>query len=531
MLRCPGCMRAINEDHRFCPYCGYVKGTQQEDERYLKIEFVLEGRYIIGKALGIGGFGITYIAWDSMLKKTVAIKEYFPSSFVTRGRDGASVKLTDPKMAKQFENGRKKAIQESRCLARLDDVENVTDVYDCFEANNTAYIIMEYLDGMTLKQLLNDEGQLAFEKAINIIFPVINSLGKVHEQQLIHRDISPENIFLCNDGKIKILDFGSAKFAANQNEKTYTIVLKHGYAPVEQYSTRSEQGTWTDVYAVAATLYRMITGIRPIDSIERVNNDTLKSPKELGVRLPDYANEAIMNALCVDSKYRTRTMQSFKRGLSGLENRHNSYYDEMAKRNNNQQFKYPMENEHDEGVKKYGVWIALVAVLVSVAIIAAVLTEMKNRQTSAESQTTLADTTESTEITTTSPTTTEKTTEATTEESTTAGEMSIKIVTDSGNEFATVAQSENVTLILENIPEDAGKICYEVEDKGIVQVNVLGNLVNYFIKLDGMTVNLIGLKKGSTNVHFYLENYPEVSADLPVDVILSIIPDSLTQSE
>lgn len=531
MKRCMGCMRLIDEGNVDCPYCGYIQNSLPEDERYLRAGSVIEGRYLIGKALGSGGFGITYIAWDSMLEKTVAIKEYFPSDFVARAENRVSVRLTDPKMKEQFDSGKKKAIEESRTLARLDDIENVTDVYDCFEENNTAYIVMEYLEGITLKDLLKEKGKLTYEQAVNLIFPVINSLEKVHRQNLIHRDISPDNIFLCKDGKVKLLDFGSARYALNQQERTYTIVLKHGYAPVEQYSTRSAQGPWTDVYAVAATFYRMITGVKPLNSFERVNNDTLMSPKELGVQLPDYVDDAIMHALCIDGKYRTQNMTEFKRDLSGVQARQNRYKDELYKDRPIRQYNPNPSPENEKS--KAGLIVAITAIVVSIIVIVAVVIIAKNGGGSEKATTTVQATTleEKTVATTAEVTTTEP--ETTTQpETTKAPDPKISLmINGEETDRITVAYMETATLVLENIPEDAGDIKINVDNEDVLSVNVVGNLLNKFIPLTEFSVTFTGKAKGTANTTIYLENHPEISLTVPVDVILSVLPEKVETEE
>lgn len=525
MKRCMGCMRLIDDNARFCPYCSYNQNEKKENDDFLSPGTVLAGRYIIGRALGSGGFGITYIAWDSMLEHTVGIKEFFPSAFVTRAKDGVSVRLSDGKMAQQFENGRKKAIDESRCLASLSDVESVTDVYDCIEENNTAYIIMEYLDGVTLKQYLEEKVKLTFEEAIKIIMPVINSLAKVHEQNLIHRDISPDNIMLCKNSVIKILDFGSARFAKKENEKTYTIVLKHGYAPIEQYSSHSAQGPWTDVYAVAATLYKMITGKRPVDSIERVNNDTLPSPKELGVRLPDYANEAIMHALCVDARYRTRNMQSFKRGLSGLEQRQPRYMEEPYRNRPVEHYEPNYNNDKSEKpTGKAGAVVAVCSIAAALVVIAAVLISnaKKNVVETVEQTTPLTVATSAEQTTTTQTTEPEtQTTEQTTEQTTQPRPKLQLLINGQTSDTVTVAYIESVNLKLENIPEDAGDIVCEVEDESIVSVGVVGNIAKRFIPIENMQLNFFGKQIGNTYVNVFFKNRPDISVSVYVDVILA----------
>lgn len=524
MKRCMGCMRLIDDNAVICPYCSYNQSEKKENENFLSAGTVLAGRYIIGKALGSGGFGITYIAWDSMLEQTVAIKEFFPSAFVSRTQNGVSVRLSDPKMLEQFETGRRKAIDESRCLARLGDVESVTDVYDCIEENNTAYIIMEFLDGITLKQRLEERGKLTFEEAMKIIMPVINSLAKVHEQNLIHRDISPDNIMLCKNSAIKILDFGSARFAKKENEKTYTIVLKHGYAPIEQYSSHSAQGPWTDVYAVAATLYKMITGKRPMDSIERVNNDNLPSPKELGIRLPDYANEAIMRALCVDAKYRTQNMLLFKRGLSGLEQRQPQYMEELYRNRPVQHYNPNYNNyKNEKSAGKAGAVVAVCSIVAALIAVTAVLISnaKKNVVQTVEQTTPMTVATSATQTTmqhTTEPET--QTTQETTETTTQPQPQLQLLINSQPSDTVTVAYIESANLKLENIPEDAGDIVCEVEDESVVSVNVVGNIAKRFIPLENLQLNFFGKRIGNTYVNIYLTNYPDIFTRVYVDVIL-----------
>lgn len=528
-MRCMGCMRNISDESKNCPYCGF-DNNQQNDERCLKIGSVISGRYIIGKSLGSGGFGITYIAWDSMTKKAVAIKEYFPSESVVRDRDSNYLRVTDENHIRRFESGKRKAIEESRCLAALDNIESVADVYDCIEENNTAYIIMEYLEGITLKELLNEREVLSFPEALKIITPVMDSLSRVHKTGLIHRDISPDNIFICNDGKIKILDFGSARYSMSENEKTYTIVLKHGFAPVEQYSAHSSQGPWTDVYAVAATLYKMITGKRPMDSLERVNNDTLPSPRQLGVQLPPYADEAIMRALWVNEKGRTRTMLSFKKGLLGQEVRQNNYREHRLEDDSvpEKPYNHPEEKQTSKG-KKAALIIIAAVVIVAIAVAAAVFSagdKEKETTTLARATTAVSTTAESTtRETTASQTTKETTTEETTAEETTVSEYASLTLSENPayvyrRDFVFI--QETLTLYLSEIPADGGRILCEVEDKSIADVTVIGNLVGEILDNNQRTVIIKGKAAGKTTAHFYVEKYPEISVDLSIDVL----PDS-----
>ena len=264
-----GCMEEYDDNTTVCPYCGYVKGTPAKEIYQLQPESILSGRYIIGKVLGFGGFGITYIAWDSVLEKKVAVKEYLPSDFATRMPGQTCVSVYEGEKEEQFKSGLRSFIEESQRLAKFNSVDGIVSIYDSFAENGTAYIIMEYLDGRTLKSILKEKGKIPYQEAIGYALPVLYALEDVHKAGIIHRDIAPDNIFITNDGKVKLLDFGAARYATTLHSKSLSVILKPGYAPEEQYRTRGNQGPWTDVYAMAATLYRAVTGVIPEDSLER----------------------------------------------------------------------------------------------------------------------------------------------------------------------------------------------------------------------------------------------------------------------
>ena len=284
MRRCYGCMREFDDIYEVCPQCGFIVGTAPKVKSHLPCGTKLyDGRYILGKVLGHGGFGITYIAWDSKRSRPVAVKEFFPNSLSTRGEGESTVSCYNSRSEKFFKDGVKKMLDEAERLSKFHKNENIVNVYDYFEANKTAYIVMEYLEGKDLKKYLEERGgKLDADEAIEIILPVLNALNDMHKANLIHRDISPDNIFICNNGKVKILDFGSARIAVEDADKSMSVMLKKGYAPKEQYASRSKQGPWTDVYAASATLYETVTGRKPVDSMER-DVEQLKTFKELGI--------------------------------------------------------------------------------------------------------------------------------------------------------------------------------------------------------------------------------------------------------
>ncbi len=315
MLRCMGCMAEIPEGNTTCPHCGYARGTPAREAYHLAPESILQGRYIIGRVLGYGGFGVTYIGWDASLERIVAVKEFLPSTFATRLPGNTTVSVYDGEATTQFSAGLQRFVSEAQTLAQFNGIPGIVDIYDSFAGNNTAYIIMQYLKGRDVKDMLAANGPLPYEQARDIILRVCDTLAPVHAKNIIHRDISPDNIYMTDTGEIKLLDFGAARYESAANSKSLSVILKAGYAPEEQYRSRGEQGPWTDVYALAATFYKMLTGQTPTDSMERAIRDELKEPSKAGAVLPQSADNAIMNALNVRKADRTQSVAAFKEAL------------------------------------------------------------------------------------------------------------------------------------------------------------------------------------------------------------------------
>lgn len=307
MIKCMGCMEDIEEGQEVCPICGYKQDTQVEEAYYLLPGTVIHGKYIVGRVLGYGGFGVTYIGWDAQLERKVAIKEYLPSSFSTRSYGTTQVSVFAGDKAEQFAKGMERFIKEAKRLAGVHQVPEIVQIYDCFMENDTGYIIMQYLEGKTLKQILKEKKKLSYEETKAIILPVLKGLSKVHELGIIHRDIAPDNIMITKKDGVKILDFGAARYAVSVQSQSLSVVLKPGYAPEEQYRSHGNQGPWTDVYAVGATMYRMLTGEVPEESIIRMSEDNLKTPSELGVELPQNVENALMNSLTVRAEERIQS--------------------------------------------------------------------------------------------------------------------------------------------------------------------------------------------------------------------------------
>lgn len=311
---CFGCFKE-KEPGIICPYCGFDE-NKEKPFLALPLGSILNGRYMVGKVLGIGGFGITYLGYDLTLEIRVAIKEYMPSALATRYTDQYSVVLTGHVEA-DYKYGMERFLEEARILAKLQNTPNIVSVQNYFKENNTAYFVMEYIEGMSLKEYVASQGdKIPFEQAMTILQPVMEALEQVHALNLLHRDISPDNIYITANGESRLLDFGAARFAAGDG-KSVSVILKHGYAPEEQYSSHGNQGPWTDVYAMGATLYRCITGILPPDSIERIHTDTLKKPSELGIKIPANAENAIIKALAIKTENRFKNMSEFLQALTG----------------------------------------------------------------------------------------------------------------------------------------------------------------------------------------------------------------------
>lgn len=314
-MRCLGCMEEFDGQFEVCPFCGYIQGTPAREAYHIAPGTVIKKRYLIGRVLGSGGFGITYIGYDQVLEKKVAVKEYLPTEFATRMPNQTKVTVYAGDKREQFLAGMNKSLDEAKRLAEFQQTAGITQVYDFFEENNTAYIVMELLEGETLKDKLKRDGKMTVEEALPIVLAVIGALKEVHAKNMIHRDIAPDNIYLLKNGEVKLLDFGASRQVTTTHSKSLTVILKLGYAPVEQYQSGGNQGPWTDVYALAATFYKMITGVRPQESPERRIKDTLKEPSKLGVQIDKNVENALMNALHVRIEDRTKSAEEFEQAL------------------------------------------------------------------------------------------------------------------------------------------------------------------------------------------------------------------------
>ncbi|MCH5162500.1 MAG: serine/threonine protein kinase [Clostridiales bacterium] len=306
------------DGNRTCMSCHRKADDTPSPPHHLPQRTVLgtQNRYLIGKALGEGGFGITYLAWDLQQGIKVAVKEYFPSGYVTRVAGSNQVIINSKQNQAASNRGLKRFVEEARALAKIKNLSGVVNVRDFFSANGTAYIVMEFLDGISLKKYLQRKGgKLSVDEILTIMHPVMDSLVQVHKIGLIHRDISPDNILITKQNEVKLIDFGAAKYS-NTDGKSLSVVLKQGFAPPEQYDSHGEQGPWTDVYALGVTIYFAITGVLPPESIRvMMGKEDIRRPSELGVAIDPGVENGLMKSLAVDKKKRHQDVTSMINGL------------------------------------------------------------------------------------------------------------------------------------------------------------------------------------------------------------------------
>lgn len=320
MKICFGCFEQYDDSFDICPHCGYAEGTEPELATYMRPGAILNERYVIGRALGHGGFSVTYLAWDALLLHKVAIKEYLPSEYATRRPGESRLTIFSGKEGEYFQFGKEKFLDEAKRLSAFQNEDGIVHVYDCFSANETAYLVMEYLDGITLSEYLKKEaavspqGRIAPEEAISMLTPVMLSLQRVHDSGMIHRDIAPDNIMLLKDGGVRLIDFGAARHAVHDCGKSMTVIIKDGYSPEEQYNSHGVQGPAADVYALSATLYQMITGITPPGAIERGEylqkhkRDMLPPPSKFNKAVTKTQDTAILNGMALHTQDRTQSV-------------------------------------------------------------------------------------------------------------------------------------------------------------------------------------------------------------------------------
>ena len=275
---CSKCMRRLEEEC-VCPHCGHEPFHTTADIQHLSEGTFLKDRYLLGAVIGTGGFGVTYAAWDMNLSVPVAIKEYFPVKYAYRDTEESDDILPRGESNILFALGQERFRREAQVLAQFKNIPGVVNIDECFDENGTSYIVMEYVHGMPLDEYVHAHKPTS-DALLQMMLQPIRALEIIHRQGVHHRDITPRNLLVQEDGSIKLIDFGSAR---EIEHTTNLIVVSDGYAPIEQYDTQRPQGPWGDIYSISATLYHMLTGVMLPAAIGRTKQDPLKKPSELGV--------------------------------------------------------------------------------------------------------------------------------------------------------------------------------------------------------------------------------------------------------
>ena len=313
---CISCMKDKGNNN-ICPYCGFDKSAYNLIGSELLPYSILNSRYLIGKVIGYGIFGITYLAYDINLRIKVAIKEYFPRDFAFRDKDDALVFCFSPEAKDKYDYGIDEFLQEARTLARFQENPCIVSIKDFFRENNSAYYVMNYVDGITLRDYINqiDDKKIDFTLAYRIMVPVMDALKEIHKLGMLHRDICPENIYITRKKQIKLLEFGAARYMLGDKSRNLSLILRPGYAPEEQYRSKGNQGPFSDVYSLSAAIYEIITGIKPEEALERMEEDRLIPPSEMNIAIPEKSDKALMKALSIKGKDRYETIEEFQREL------------------------------------------------------------------------------------------------------------------------------------------------------------------------------------------------------------------------
>ena len=280
------------------------------------------GRYLIQSVLGSGGFGITYLGLDCGQNQQVAIKEYLPNGMAFRDAENTNDLMTiKSSFVEQYEKGKARFLKEAQHLAKFLEEPGIVGVLDYFEENRTAYMVMEYLDGMTLEQALKEQGKFPIDTLLRQMEPLLDSLENIHKSGLIHRDISPDNIMITKNGKMVLIDFGAARVCNLAESANFSVVLKLRYAPLEQYNPTG-QGAWTDVYALCATIYHCITGRPPLSVTFRAQKDDMVWPSQLGVPISPKQEAALRKGMSIQREQRYQSVEALKADLYGKQGRH-----------------------------------------------------------------------------------------------------------------------------------------------------------------------------------------------------------------
>lgn len=310
---CSFCFSEMPKGAERCECCQKLQSDAEQVTDYLPIGTILSGEYLIGHVLGHGGFGATYLGFDLKQKRRVAIKEYFPGRWSYRVCGEENIQIKTSGEAEKFQEGAERFYNEAKNIAMFEDNPNIIDIYSFFYENNTCYFVMEYIEGITLKDYVAGKGgRIEPAECCKLLLPLLDAMEAMHAQNVLHRDISPDNIYITTDGSLKLLDFGAARQKMDEAPKSLSVVLKQGFAPIEQYQRKGKQGAWTDVYAFAATIYYCVTGTVPKTVTERIGDDQLPSLRELGILPETNFSDIIEKAMAIQVVNRVQSAKELK---------------------------------------------------------------------------------------------------------------------------------------------------------------------------------------------------------------------------
>ncbi|MBO5551998.1 MAG: serine/threonine protein kinase, partial [Lachnospiraceae bacterium] len=311
---CENCFKDITSE--ICPYCGFSKASFRQDPMTLAIGSVLNQRYMTGRVIGKGGFGITYLAYDLKLDTRIAVKEYYPMGMAIRNPGSTLVSVSNAESEESFRSGAEKFYNEAKMVAKFNGNPNIVSVHDFFYENDTVYFTMGYLEGETLKSYLKAKEKLTEGQAVKVLQDISSALMASHSMNILHRDVSPDNIMLCDDGSIKLLDFGAARQVVAEQSQGLSVILKQGFAPLEQYQKKGRQGPWTDIYALGATVYHALTGNNIDDPMTRLEDDSGFESNKYGIT--DELWSIIHKSLMLKIEDRYQDIFELKKDLNAL---------------------------------------------------------------------------------------------------------------------------------------------------------------------------------------------------------------------
>lgn len=301
---CPNCFSAVDIVEQNCPYCDYDFSKADSNSYSLKGGTLLKKRYVTGRIIGSGGFGITYLAYDIQCEKVVAVKEYYPNGVAVRAEDNITVEPLGNMNSEHYQRGMDKFLHEGSYIAEFKHSSEIMCIYDVFEENGTAYYVMDFFNGMTLKEYTDKFGAISVQQAVYIAQCVVRAFSAIHSGGIIHRDVSPDNIMLCRNGNIRLIDFGAAR-PYMDIDNGLSVMMKPGFTPLEQYQRNGKQGAWTDIYSLGASLYYALTLDAPEDPMSRLDDDSVF--REKTSELPPPLKQLLIHCCEVRSKDRCQS--------------------------------------------------------------------------------------------------------------------------------------------------------------------------------------------------------------------------------